>query len=381
MLASASLRLTRVADIDIKVHVSFLLIVAIGAMQWGQGFGFRGVIFGILSTVLLFVCVTLHELGHSLVAKRFGIPVREITLWPFGGIAQLNGKPKTPMHELLISIAGPLVNVVLALLMLAVGLIWLGGKGLGQELLLVGKAPPTLATLVALMLGSNVVLAVFNLLPALPMDGGRVLRALLAMKMGYLKATHVAAFTARCIAVAMFMGAVIGGHLMLGVIAFVVFFGAGREVAEQKAGAALSGVRAGAAVNPNALVLGPSTSVGEALKAMVSTGQLAFAVMHYGRLLGVVARDALLKSATDEGPNAYVAGAMVRHYPLVDGQATLEDARQKMNASLTTFVVVSDGERYLGLVTETELARHLNTVETLSNPEPSSTAEPRWGAR
>jgi len=207
-----------------------------------------------------------------------------------------------------------------------------------------------------------------------------VLRSLLAMKMGYLKATNLAAFTARCIAVAMFMGAVIGGHLMLGVIAFVVFFGAGREAAEQRAGAALAAVRAGAAVNPNAVVLGPSTSVGEALKAMVSSGQLAFAVMHYGRLLGVVARDALLKAATEEGPSAYVAGAMVRHFPLVDGQATLEDARQKMNAALTPFIVVSDGERYLGLVTEADLARHLTTAQAVADGVHAA-AEPRWGAR
>jgi Zn-dependent protease/CBS domain-containing protein len=366
MLGSASLRLTRVADIDIKVHVSFLLIVALGGMQWGQGFGFRGVVFGILSTVLLFVCVTLHELGHSLVAQRFGIPVKEITLWPFGGIAQLNGRPKTPRHELLISLAGPAVNVVLALAFFGIGLAWFGTRGLGQELLLVGKTPPTLTTLLALMLGSNIVLAVFNLIPALPMDGGRVLRALLAMKMEHGKATRIAAFTARCIAVCMFMGAVISGQLMLGVIAVVVFFGAGREVAESRVGHALAGVRAGAAVNPHAVVLGPSTSVGEALKAMVSSGQLAFAVMHYGRLLGVVVRDALLRVATDEGPQAYVAGVMQRHFPLVDGQATLEEARVKMNASLTPYVVVSDGERYLGLVTETDLSRHLQTLEAVA---------------
>jgi Zn-dependent protease/CBS domain-containing protein len=380
MLGSASLRLTRVADIDIKVHVSFLLIVALGAMQWGQGFGLRGVVFGALSTILLFVCVTLHELGHSLVAKRFGIPVREITLWPFGGIAQLNGKPQTPKEELLISLAGPAVNVVLALLMFALGAAWLGVSGLARELLTVGKVPPTLTTLVALMLGSNVVLAVFNMLPALPMDGGRVLRSLLAMKMGYPKATTVAAFAARCLAVAMFMGAVIGGHLMLGIIAAVVFFGAGREVAEQRTGEALASLRAGAAVNPNALVLGPSTSVGEALKAMVSSGQVAFAVMHYGRLLGVVGREALLKAATEEGPNAYVAGAMKRDYPLVDGQATLEQARQKMNTTLTPYVVVSDGERYLGLITELELVRHLQAAAS-AGVVPSTEPQARWGSR
>src|SRR2546430_15036950 len=118
-----SLRLTRVAGIDIKVHASFALILAFGGMQWGAAFGLRGVMFGLVSTMLLFTCVLLHELGHSLVAKRFGIPVKEITLWPFGGVAQLGAKPKNPREELPISIAGPLVNVVLAALFFAGG--WL----------------------------------------------------------------------------------------------------------------------------------------------------------------------------------------------------------------------------------------------------------------
>jgi Zn-dependent protease/CBS domain-containing protein len=362
-----SLRLTRVAGIDIKVHVSFALILAFGAMQWGAAFGLKGVLFGLYSTALLFSCVVLHELGHSLVAKRFGIPVREITLWPFGGVAQLGARPKTPKEELLISIAGPLVNVVLASAFLMLGWLWLGTEGLKLAMMDIGKTSPTNSTLLALMLGSNVILAVFNLVPALPMDGGRVLRALLAFKLGQSRATVIAANVARVIAVAMFAAALVFGHLMLGVIAVVVFFGAGREAADQRAGDSLAAVRAGGAVNPHAVVLGPSTSVGEAVKAMVQSGQSAFAVMHYGRLLGVVAREALLRAAGVEGPAAYVAGAMQRQFPMVDAAATLEEARQKMNESVSPYVVVADGERYLGLVTELELSRHLMAKQAMAS--------------
>jgi Zn-dependent protease/CBS domain-containing protein len=354
-----SLKLTRVAGIDIKVHVSFVLILALGAMQWGGSFGLQGVVFGLLSTILLFTCVVLHELGHSLVAKRFGIPVREITLWPFGGVAQLGSRPKTPREELYISLAGPAVNVVIAGLLLGVGLLWLRSDGLGAAMMDIGRTTPTTSTLLALLLGSNVVLALFNMIPALPMDGGRVLRALLSFKLGHGRATRVAAMVARVMAAAMFAFAVVNSHLMLAIIAAVVFFGAGREAADQRAGESLSSVRAGVAVNPHAVVLGPSTSVGEAVRAMVASGQSAFAVMHYGRLLGVVARDALLHTAGADGPHSYVAGAMQRRFPIVDAQATLEEARQKMNEAVSPYVVVSDGERYLGLVTELELSRHL----------------------
>ncbi len=235
----SSLKLARAFGIDIKVHVSFVLILALGAMQWGSLFGPRGVAFGVISMMLLFVCVTLHELGHSVVAQHYGIPVKEITLWPFGGIAQLGARPKEPSQELLIALAGPAVNVVLALALTAFGVLWLGTSGLGQALLDVGTAPPTQQTLLALLLGSNVVLALFNLIPALPMDGGRVLRSLLAMTMGSMKATRISANVARVIAVTMFVTAFITTHLVLAVIAAVVFIGAGRELADQQAGAAL----------------------------------------------------------------------------------------------------------------------------------------------
>ncbi len=106
-------------------------------------------------------------------------------------------------------------------------------------------------------------------------------------------------------------------------------------------------------------MFGPSTSLGDAVKAVVNTGQIAFAVMHYGRLLGVVPSEELLRVASHEGPQAYVAGAMQRQFPLIDGTASLEEARQTMNAAVKPYVVVHDGERFLGLVTEAELSRHV----------------------
>ena len=114
-----SFRIAVIAGIPIRVHVTFFLILLLGAYQWGGMTGtLNGAIFGIVLMVLLFVCVTLHELGHSLVAKVFGIPVRQMVLLPLGGIAQITKNPEKPLHELLIAVAGPLVNVVIAILLL-----------------------------------------------------------------------------------------------------------------------------------------------------------------------------------------------------------------------------------------------------------------------
>src|SRR4051812_18420402 len=167
-----SLRLLRVFGIDIKVHATFVLALGLGAIQW-SGFGVPGAAFGVLLIALLFLCVVLHELGHSLVAKSFGIPVREIILLPIGGISQMTRRPTKPMQELLIAVVGPLVNVGIALGLAGFGYLWLGSDGIERAFSALSRATPSLPTLWVMLLTSNILLAVFNMLPALPMDGGR----------------------------------------------------------------------------------------------------------------------------------------------------------------------------------------------------------------
>src|SRR5689334_18483850 len=196
-----SIRLGRVSGIDVRVHATFVLIVAWFALNFGQVGGLRGAGFGALLVLALFTCVTLHELGHSLVAQRFGVGVREIVLLPIGGVARLLSEPKKPLHELLIAIAGPLVNAVIALalfLVLQVPPLQLLDV---NELRRHALAPPTLGTLLLVLLQGNVVLALFNMIPALPMDGGRVLRATLSFFLGQVRATNVAAGLAQVLAV------------------------------------------------------------------------------------------------------------------------------------------------------------------------------------
>lgn len=365
-----SLRIARIAGIDIKLHITFFLIVLVGAWQ-GSSRGPGGALVGALLTLLLFVSVTLHELGHSLVAKAYGIPVRDITLTPLGGIAQLGARPRSPGQELLVALAGPAVNVVLALVMGLVAAWYWSPAALRAALASIFGAPssgfalPTGLTVLAWLAVSNLVLFVFNLLPALPMDGGRVLRAVLSWPLGLERATRWAAAVGRVFAAGFFLVGVFGGNLVLALIGVFVFLGAGAELRSVRAEQMLGGVTARDAVNPYTPRFVPGTTLGEAMRAVVFTPYPAFAVEHFGRVLGVVTRDELQRGAEKLGPHGYVAGVMRREFPVIGADEPLEAARLQMNGALSTYVAVVDGELFLGLITELDLARSLGVATAL----------------
>ena len=352
-----SWRFARVAGIELRVHLSFLLVVVLGAMQWG-GLGVRGALFGVVLTLLTFASVTLHELGHSVVAQAFGIPVKDITLYPIGGIARLGRRPKTPGQEFLIAIAGPAVNVVLVLVLGGLGVALFGQPVLWDAVVNARSVEPTLVTLFAMLVLSNAVLAIFNMIPALPMDGGRVLRAFLSWFMGPEKATNVSAVIARLLAVGLVSVGLFTSpaNPMLVIIAMFVFVGAGQEVAEQRMSRVLDGVEIADVVSPYSPRFTPATTLGEAVKMLTMTHYEAIAVEHFGRLLGVVTSKDILRAAGEQGAWGYVAGLVRREVPQMDGRESLEVARFKMNEASVPFVAVLREGLFLGLVTATELA-------------------------
>src|SRR5690348_941287 len=186
-----SLKIGSVRGIDVRLHITFPLIVLWAAFDWGAGtyLGWRGALYGIVLVLLLFVCVVLHELGHSLVAMHFGGRVKDITLLPIGGVAQMRRMPAKPIHELLVALAGPAVNIAIALVLGVV--FWTAREGnipIIWRVLRMAMRPGIEGVLVYLLL-ANAGMALFNLLPAFPMDGGRVFRALLELWTGHLKAT------------------------------------------------------------------------------------------------------------------------------------------------------------------------------------------------
>jgi Zn-dependent protease len=354
-------RIARVSDIDIKVHITFLLILVLGGMQWGKSYGVSGFLFGVVLMVALFACVTLHELGHSLVAQRFNVPVREIVLLPIGGVAMLGKLPEKPIQELIIAAAGPLVNVVIAgilVLFAAPTFTTLDGHGLVEG----SMQQPSLQNLILWLLVANITLVVFNLIPAFPLDGGRMLRAFLAMFTSYAKATRIAATIGQGFAVVLGILGVMSGNFILAIIAVFIFFGAGMESFQAKAKTVLDTLRVGDAYNKHALELVPGDRVSRVVDYILTSYQPDFAVVLGGNLHGVVTRDDVMRTLSHRGDDPYVAEIMQRDVVQVDANESLEQVQERMGEQNTRLVAVHSSGRYLGLVSREDLKEALSVL-------------------
>jgi Zn-dependent protease len=364
---SWSFPIARVAGIDIKVHVTFFLILILGAVQGGAANGVTGALFGVLLMLLLFVCVTLHELGHSLVAQRLGIPVREIILLPLGGLALLSRNPTKAWHELLIAAAGPLVNVVIAAVLLLVTGTAVAAGAIDLQALQLQPASlePSATSLLLWMIYANVALVLFNLIPAFPLDGGRIFRALLAMGLGFPRATRIASTVGQLIAIALGVYGVTSGNFALALVAVFIFLGAGQENAEGQARTMLTTLRVGDAYNRHALTLGISDRVSKVVSYILTSYQPDFAVMQSGKPIGIVTRDDVLRSLATGGGDAYVTQIMQRDIVRVDASETLDKVRETMAERGVRIAAVYSGETYLGLVSLDDMAEAYAVISFL----------------
>ncbi len=356
-----SFSIGRVSGIDVRVHASFGLILALGAVQWGVPHGPGGALFGILLMVCLFACVVMHELAHSLVAQAFGCTVREILLLPIGGVSKMEKAPEKPHQELIVALVGPLSNLALAAGMFLVAGKTVGAVGLEQVLKMPATAPSA-STAFVWLLGANVFLALFNLIPAFPLDGGRVLRALLSMSVGSRRATRIAAGIGQLIAVALGLMGVFSGNLILALIAFFIFMGAGQEQAEEVAKTVLHSLAVGDAYNKYALTLAPGDQVSRVIDFLLTSYEPDFAVVQGNRLLGVVTRADVLKALATEIEDVYVATIMKRDVMKVDAARPLDEVRQEMMEKEERVAAVYRDEAYLGLVSLEDIAEALLVV-------------------
>ncbi len=298
-----------------------------------------GAALSVALVLTLFLCVVLHELGHSLVALRYGIPVANITLYPIGGVAQIEKRP-TAGQELWIALAGPAVNVVIAALLW--GVLAATGALLPPEVVSAGGGG--WRGFVEVVMWINVSLVLFNLIPAFPMDGGRVFRAILALNMPPPRATAIAAGLGQLIAVAAGLFAVLHGPLWYLFIAFFVYIGAGQEAASYRQAALMEGVLVKQAMMTDVRTLTVGNTLKEAADVLLDTSQHDFPVLHGDQVQGLLTRNGLLRGLAEDGPSAYVAGAMSREYASAGPDDDLGETLPRLQAQPGPLLVLDPAQ-------------------------------------
>lgn len=340
-----SLKILQISGIGIFIHWTFVLLLLWIAYVYYQKTGDpQAALDGVLFILALFGCVVLHELGHALTAKRFGIKTRDITILPIGGLARLERIPEDPKQELLVAIAGPAVNVVLALIFW--GIVEARGDLASVESLAVPGAP-----FLDRLLWVNVFLTVFNLLPAFPMDGGRVLRALLAMRFDYVRATEMAASVGQFMAIAFGIVGLFGPNPFLIIIAFFVFMGAQQEAHLTKVRAAFQGVPVRSAMMTRFRTLSPDDTIGRAIDLLLSGSQQDFPVVEDGRIAGLLLRRDLFNALRENRRDAPIESIVRRDLGTAEDGDLLDDTFQRMRAQDAPALPVVRGGELVGLIT------------------------------
>lgn len=347
-----SWRVGSIAGIALNLHATFLLLLAWVAIDAYRTSGeLAGALSGVLFVIAVFASVVLHELGHALAARRYGIKTRDITLLPIGGVARLERIPREPRQELVVALAGPAVNVLIAGLLFA----WLAATGriptfVGTASLSPGFLDRAFA---ARLLAVNVWLVLFNLIPAFPMDGGRVLRALLAMRSGdHAQATETAARVGRFFALVFgVVGLFVVGNPLLVVVALFVWLGAAGEAAAAQTSAMLDGVPIQRLMITNFETLAPNDPLSRPVRLILDGFQQDFPVVANGTVQGMLTRGALLKALAERGEQARVGDVMDREFQQANPHEAADEVLARLKSCGCHSLPVVQNGQLLGVLT------------------------------
>ena len=346
-------KLGRFAGIDVFIHATFLLIIGwVGYSHWLAHRDWIEAFKGIGFILALFGCVVLHEYGHALTARKYGIKTRDITLYPIGGVARLERMPDRPIEELWVALMGPVVNLVIAALLFAY-------LSLTNSLVPVNELTIASGSFLERLLLVNIILVLFNLLPAFPMDGGRVLRALLAMRMEYVRATQIAANIGQGMA---FLFGLVGlfGNPFLLFIAFFVWIGASQEASMVQMKDSISGIPVTRAMMTDFQTLSPSDTLARVVGLVLAGSQHDFPVVDAnGRVIGILERDAFIAALSREGQSARVVEVMRRDVPEVDSHDMVESAVMRLQESGAKTLPVMHAGQFVGLITAENITEFL----------------------
>jgi Zn-dependent protease/CBS domain-containing protein len=367
-----SIRVARIFGIDVKVHVTFLILILWIALSYYSRAGLQAALEGTAFNILLFGCVLLHELGHALAALRYGIATADITLLPIGGVARITRMPRDPKQELVIAVAGPSVNVVIALLLF---LLVPPGATLSDVLAIEDPGVGMASKLMVV----NAWLVMFNLIPAFPMDGGRILRSLLAMRMPFAQATQIAASLGQGLALVFgFIGLFFNPLLVF--IALFIYLGATQEAAIAQMRELGERLPVSAVMMTNFLSLSSDDTLQRAAELLMRTPQRYFPVVDAsGRLVGALGRDDVVSALARGGGGTRVAEVMKEGVPAVSARAPVEWAFELMREKNSPLVAVAaDDQSVKGIVTA-ESVGDLFLLHSALNE--NGAARRRWFAR
>lgn len=346
-MKSWSLELGKLAGIKVYIHWTFWIIIAwVFLMQLQSGQGMEQAIWGVLFIFSLFACVVLHEFGHALTARRFGVLTKDITLYPIGGIASLEKIPEKPGQELLVAIAGPAVNIVIA------GFLWVylsySGQMLDMEAIKATKNAFEAPFLWGLFI-ANATLAIFNLIPAFPMDGGRALRAFLTFFIDRTQATRIAASLGQFLAIIfVFLGFFFNFWLVF--IGLFIYLGAGGEAAFEKTKSLLSGLRVKDALIRRFTVLRENDSLEKAVELLLNSQETEFLVLEGTRPVGLLSRNEIIKGLSEKGKETSISGFMNRDFSVVSSEMKLQEFFERILAKGQNVALVMEGNSILGLI-------------------------------
>lgn len=339
----------RVLGIPLRLHFTFVLLLVF-LIVLGLG-GEQSGLMSVAYIAALIGSVLAHELAHAAVSRFFGIKTVEVVMFPIGGVARLERRLK-PHEEFWISVAGPLANLLIA------GGVYLHLHARNAIVGFGELARPTDANLLERIAVGNLILAAFNLLPAFPMDGGRILRSLLARRLPEDRATRAASGAGRLLAFGMGLYGLLSMQFLLVFVAFFVYLGAAQEGAAAMGRSLTQGIPVRDAMVSRFHTLAHGDTVRDAARLLLETTQQDFPVVHSGQVVGLLDRNSLLRAMAVEGPDAYVAGVMNRDFLRLDPRTDLAEVLPSL-ARAGACALVMDGDRLLGLLTAENLSEYL----------------------
>jgi Zn-dependent protease len=353
-----ALTLGTVRGIRIRIHVTFLLLIPFAAYYWGAvpRRGWAGALFGVAIICVVFLFVILHELAHSLVARHYGVQVDEIELSPIGGIPKMEAMPQKPWQELVMTLAGPLVNLAsAAALGLAVWWMTRGGAIRSRDHFLYLLTKPSWQGFILNIFVCNVLLALFNLFPAFPMDGGRILRSALTWRMGETRGTLWSAYIGQVGAVALGTIGILQANVVLILIALAIFGAARQEYHFTELRAILGGMLVNQALITTAPALSPDDRLASAVQLVMHGQPAPYAVVAGGRLAGLLAPMDITSALEFYNAEVRVGDIMRQGFPILSPADTLARAHQLMATSGLHGLPVVEGGQFLGMITSPQL--------------------------